>query len=86
MLGVYDNLQRGIDVWIARMKSDLAQGLKLLKSYDPKAVLHRGYSITSDKDGKVIKSSKDLAMGSLIHTLLSEGSFDASVNKLLNRP
>ena len=79
LLSVKEHLQRSVAVWITRMKNDLHQGLKLLESYDPKAVLKRGYSITLSKKGRVIKSIGDIVVGEYVATSLHDGLFHSKV-------
>jgi len=79
LLSAKEHLQRSVAVWITRMKTDLDQGLKLLKSYDPKAVLKRGYSITLSEKGSVIKSMGDVTIGEHIATSLHDGLFHSKV-------
>lgn len=55
---------------------------RLLTSFNPKNVLRRGYSITRDSNGKVIKIAKDLQIRSKIDTKVFSGSIKAVVLKI----
>lgn len=55
---------------------------KRLESLNPKSILKRGYSITTDSEtGKIIKSSKHIRKGSFIKTILAEGTLLSKVEK-----
>lgn len=51
-----------------------------LDMLSPYAVLERGYSITTDAAGAVIRSSASVRQGSVIHTRLGEGSLVSVVS------
>jgi exodeoxyribonuclease VII large subunit len=54
--------------------SSLAAKLDLLSPY---SVLERGYSITTDAEGRVVRSASDVASGDLVRTRLRDGSFES---------
>ncbi|HMS23729.1 MAG TPA: exodeoxyribonuclease VII large subunit [Candidatus Saccharibacteria bacterium] len=54
---------------------------QLLRSFDPQAVLNRGYSIVS-KNGQTIKSIQQLDIGDKIDIRLAKGSAMAEIGKL----
>ena len=53
-------------------------GLSSIQSM-PKEILKRGYSITYNDKGKIIKSSKKLARGDRLVTQLSDGKVQSKV-------
>ena len=55
---------------------------KHLTSINPKAVLNRGYSITLDKDDRVIKDSKRLHQDQKVLTVLHKGEFTSKVESV----
>lgn len=55
-----------------------------LNALNPKQILARGYSITTDEDNKVISSSKDLK-GKTIKTIMSDGIVHSTVTKVEER-
>ena len=57
----------------------LAEKLDLVS---PLGVLKRGYSLTTNEQGGVIKSSKELGVGSVIQTRLAEGSVTSRVEEI----
>ena len=82
---------------IASYKEELADSIKdylldkrrSLKNYQdqlealsPLKVLNRGFSITQDKDGKVITSVKDVKCGDTITTIVKDGTINSKVEKV----
>lgn len=52
-----------------------------LDSLSPLAVLNRGYSIATDKDGKVVKSTTETSINDVLDLTLSDGSLEVMVIK-----
>lgn len=52
-----------------------------MKALNPLAVLNRGYSITRDDKGEIVRSSGDLKAGQLVSTRLGRGMFESEVKK-----
>ena len=52
-----------------------------LAHLDPRGVLSRGYSITRDASGQIVRSADSLAPGARIHVELHDGVVDATVDK-----
>lgn len=48
----------------------------------PLATLERGYSITEDKDKKIIHSSKNVSLGDSIKTRISDGTITSTITKI----
>ncbi|MFC2821546.1 MAG: exodeoxyribonuclease VII large subunit, partial [Spirochaetales bacterium] len=55
-----------------------------IKALSPLAVLDRGYSIVTDKDGKTIKSVSQTGNGDKIGITMSDGRISASVGEVFN--
>jgi exodeoxyribonuclease VII large subunit len=51
-----------------------------LASFDPRAVLKRGFAIISDLEGKIISSIEQVKLGQEIQTRLIDGTINAQVN------
>ena len=51
-----------------------------LRALDPKRVLERGFSLTTDADGRVVSTTDQLAAGKSVVTRLANGTFDATVD------
>lgn len=73
--GMHEQLQRATTTWLSRIRFDINQKMRLLSSFNPHAVLKRGYSITSIKGDGVITSSKNISSGLTIETTVQDGKF-----------
>ena len=56
-----------------RLRARLSQAENLLRVLGPQATLSRGYSVTTDDSGKVIRSTKDMRVGQRLITRLADG-------------
>lgn len=65
---------------LASSAQSLASHRALLSAYDPKRRLAQGWSIATNRDGKVVKSIEDVAVGDAVSVLVSDGSFESTVN------
>jgi exodeoxyribonuclease VII large subunit len=52
----------------------------LLSAYDPKRRLAQGWSIVTTHDGRVVTSLADVTVGDAVSVLVSDGSFESTVN------
>jgi exodeoxyribonuclease VII large subunit len=59
-----------------------AQWRRLLGAYDYRRQLERGYSVTRDASGRVLRSAAELSEGSLLVTRLAEGEVVSTVTDL----
>ena len=50
-----------------------------LNLLNPYAVLERGYSITTDAEGRIVRKTADVASGDLLSTRLSDGTLVSTV-------
>lgn len=64
---------------LERLQKKLAAQAQLLHSLSPLNVLARGYSLTRDSQGQVIRQASQLKEGSKIRTQVQHGWFDAQV-------
>jgi exodeoxyribonuclease VII large subunit len=64
----------------------LASHRALLSAYDPKRRLAQGWSIATTGDGRVVKSLEDVVVGDSVSVLVSDGSFDSTVNAKTGAP
>jgi len=62
----------------------LAGALGALRSLDPAAVLERGYSLTQNARGEVLRDAASLGEGERVRTRLARGSFESEVKKREN--
>jgi exodeoxyribonuclease VII large subunit len=59
----------------------IGQWMRLLGAYDYRRQLERGYSVTRDASGTVVRSVSEVAIGSLIHTRLTDGELVSTVDE-----
>jgi len=50
-----------------------------LSAFNPYGVLNRGYSITTKKDGSIVRSVDDVAKGEQLVTRVKDGTFHVDV-------
>lgn len=53
----------------------------ILKSSDPARILERGFSLTTDTKGKIVRSVKDVSDGDILSTRVVDGEIKSTVNK-----
>jgi exodeoxyribonuclease VII large subunit len=73
------NLEGAARVALTKKSSQAAQLAGMLRVLSPEATLARGYSITFDAGGAVIRESKAVASGDQIRTRLVDGLIDSKV-------
>lgn len=72
-------LIRAHDTHRNRARDSVASLTQRLAAADPLLILQRGFSYTTQADGSVIRSSKDVRAGERIATHVADGSFDSIV-------
>ncbi len=81
---VDDASQRGGNVLARRVETcrqDTKRLVVQLRALNPSAVLTRGYSITRDDSGRILRGVSGLRAGQLVRTRLAEGEFESEVKK-----
>ena len=68
-----------------RKRHVLAVGASKLEALSPLSALERGFSLTKDKSGNILKSVKGLNAGDEIGVTLSDGSVSAVVSGVERR-
>ncbi|MFH0818743.1 MAG: exodeoxyribonuclease VII large subunit [Patescibacteria group bacterium] len=76
---VIDNFASCFDNVLISWQEKITHNINLLKSYNPVAVLNRGYSITR-KNNKIIKNIKELSKNDIIETQFSNGQIKSKIN------
>jgi len=66
---------------LAGARQRLEAGARQLRGVSPEAVLERGFSITKDKDGIIVRKAEQVRRGDLITTRLFEGEITSTVGK-----
>lgn len=74
------NLNHQLLTIVSSSKSKLQLIQEKIHALDPKGVLNRGYSITTDEKNRVIKDAKRLKKGEEIQTLFSKGKVKSKVS------
>ena len=64
----------------ARMEM-LKSSRSLLRTLGPEATFQRGFSITLDADGKLLRSATQIRPGMRIRTKLIDGEFTSEISK-----
>ena len=72
-------LENAIKIIIKEKRIHLVKNVTALDSISPLKTLARGYSIVETKEGKIIKSSKDLNKDDEIKITFNEGSAEAKI-------
>ena len=65
--------------FLAERRNRLAQLEAVLKERSPRTILERGYSITRDADGKVVRDAAQVAVGAEVSVHLAHGELGAVV-------
>ena len=74
------NLNHQLHTIVSGLNSKLKLIQEKIHALDPKGVLKRGYSITTDEKNRVIKDAKGLKKGEEIQTLFSKGKVKSKVS------
>jgi exodeoxyribonuclease VII large subunit len=77
-----DRLQRALTERLRVAQSGLAHRRERLKALSPERVLSRGYSITTDGRGRVLRRSTDAAVGEDVQVRLAAGRLRARVEEV----
>ena len=78
-------MHQQVQLMMRLKETNLVSMAEKLDLVSPLGVLKRGYSLTTNEQGRVIKSSDELGVGSLIQTRLAEGSVTSRVEEVSKR-
>jgi exodeoxyribonuclease VII large subunit len=67
---------------LAREDRELHRHRQVLRAYDPRRQLERGWSLTRDASGRLLRSCEQVAPGSRLRTRLSDGEVGSVVSEL----
>ncbi|MFM8440208.1 MAG: exodeoxyribonuclease VII large subunit, partial [Acidobacteriota bacterium] len=80
-VSAFDSAQRTLAAGIVGAKQEqLGVAVAALEALSPLKVLSRGYSITQNAAGVVVKKARDVSSGDNISIKVSDGRIDATVN------
>jgi len=76
-----DTLERRADSHLQHEKSTLARNAAVLRALNPSAALARGYTITMDENGQILRSAKDAMNSKELTTRFHDGEVKSQVRK-----
>jgi exodeoxyribonuclease VII large subunit len=76
-----ESLARRTDARLQQEKSSLAQHAAVLRALNPSAALARGYTITMDQNGQILRSAKDAMNSKELTTRFHDGEVKSEVRK-----
>ncbi len=79
MLQLESSLQKSVDKVLQRKKVRMTSSAARLEASSPTAVLRRGFSLTEDSDGNIIRSTKQVKKDATIKTVVADGSIESKV-------
>ena len=79
LIHIQRRLQAGIRTAIRGKNQNLKEQVHALNTVNPLATLARGYSLTTDNNGELVRSYSQLEAGDTISTRLSQGSITSRV-------
>ena len=79
----YRQLEQGLSHQMEQRRQQLRSAAQLLDTVSPLATLARGYSITRDSQGQLIRSVDGIQPGATLVTRLAQGQLTSTVNKIL---
>jgi exodeoxyribonuclease VII large subunit len=79
--GMKNQLAHSLETEISGYESEVERLGSLIRSYDPRAILSRGYAVVEDKDGHVVMKASQLSDGDSMDITLAEGSVSGVVTQ-----
>ena len=73
------SLGSSVELCYTRREAAFERAKAKLELLSPYSVLERGYSLTTDKDGSVVKSADQVSRGDVLHTRLASGEIVSEV-------
>ncbi len=74
-------LEKTAQASLSQLNNQLAGLNSLIRTLGPQSTFNRGFSLTTDENGKIIKNAAELSDGDLIQTRLAEGKLLSEVKK-----
>ena len=71
---------------LAREGERLSSRERSVAALDPRRVLRRGYSLSYDESGRLIRSASQLKAGQPLKSVFAEGSAESRVERVENEP
>jgi exodeoxyribonuclease VII large subunit len=76
-----DTLERRADSQLQHEKSTLARNAAVLRALNPAAALARGYTITMDENGQILRSATDASNSNELTTRFHDGEVKSHIRK-----
>ena len=80
VVSLKEELNESMQEYLGNLSKDIQNKKEQLEMLNPKNIMNRGYSISMNKEGKVITSIKDVKIGEKIVTSLSDGSIESIID------
>lgn len=80
-LQLFDRLEGAAERTMERKRAEYKEKVASLTALSPLAVLSRGYGVSYDEGGKILKSVKSVKTGDKIKIRLSDGVIYSTVNE-----
>lgn len=77
------SLKNAISSKVQNAKSELTKYIEMLKSRDPLESISKGMAYTTNKNGKKIKSVRDVKIGTMILSRVKDGTIESQVTKII---
>lgn len=77
--GTVDAFVRSGEFWFAGLVDRLEHAQIMLKSLSPASTLERGYSITKDAEGRIVRRRDMVSFGTHLTTIVSDGQIESEV-------
>ena len=78
----HGRLMRSIRYLHEKLEDSVKLQTDLLDSLSPLSVLHRGYSVTTDKSGNSLRSVKDVQSGEELQVRLEDGTLQTKITSV----
>lgn len=77
----FENLKKNMDDRLKDYRTQIQNAVTVLENASPQTILNRGYSMVTDENGKVIRSSAEVAENQMIFIKPAQGEIKARVEK-----
>lgn len=71
----HERLARAMNARVERARAEVSLAMARLTGLSPLAVLARGYSVTTDESGRVVRHAAEVAPGARLRTRVMDGAF-----------
>jgi exodeoxyribonuclease VII large subunit len=79
LVSVDDRMRKAVGARLDQQRNRVMELTKAVRLLGPQQTLERGYSITQDLNGNVLRSRSEVELGSKIRTRLADGTIESEV-------